>query len=547
MHSVHNSRKNLHVSGKCPIILPLYGRTAASPSTASAVGLFPSNKIMRGLIKRMSASQQKKRRQAQTPSAASNNDSGSNRGAWIAGGIGVAVLVILAIFFAVLNSGLLQSHTTAAVVGSHKLSPVMYNYFYQDVCDQNFVSYVTDTSKSLADQIKDTESGQTWADYLKEETNTVIAQTYAVYDAAVEAGYTLTEDDSAAIESSITTLTSYASSSSLSLNAYLAQRFGTGSDEDSFRQFAEVMQIANSYQTIYADSLTYTDDEIDAYYAEHKDDLDTYDYRVYNCSVTSDETDEDGNAVIDSAASEELAKEMAEASQGDEAAFAEQARQNASEDQQSTYEDDDATLTTNVTAANLSDTLKDWMTDPSRAYGDTTALENEDGSWQAVMFVSGPEKFDVNTRTVRHILIQANSSDDEAVASAEAEIRAQEILDEYLAGEQTEDAFAALAQAHSADSTAADGGLIENICPGDMVDAFEDWCFDASRQPGDTGIVESEYGFHVMYYVGEGGNAMDYRTESDMRVTDSNNWVTELGSALTVTNESFGMLFTQAD
>lgn len=495
----------------------------------------------------MSASQQKKRRQAQTPSAASNKDSGSNRGAWIAGGIGVAVLVILAIFFAVLNSGLLQNHTTAAVVGSHKLSPVMYNYFYQDVCDQNFVSYATDSSKSLADQIKDTESGQTWADFLKEETNTVIAQTYAVYDAAMEAGYALTEDDSAAIESSITTLTSYASSQGLSLNSYLSQRYGTGSDEDSFRAFAEVMQVASSYQTVYADSLTYTAEEIDAYYTEHKDDLDTYDYRLYTCSVTGEETDEEGNAVIDSDASKEMAEEMAEASKGDEAAFAEQARQNATEDQQSTYEDDDATLNKNVKASSLSDDMKAWLSDASRAYGDTTALENEDGSWQVLMFVSGPEKYDVNTKTVRHILIEPAESDDETVAKAEAEIRAQEILDEYLAGEQTEDAFAALAKEHSADSTADDGGLIENIYPGQMVEPFEDWCFDASRKAGDTGIVESDYGFHIMYYVGEGGNAMDYRTESDMRVTDSNTWVEELGAALTVTNENFGMLFTQAD
>ena len=37
-----------------------------------------------------------------------------------------------------------------------------------------------------------------------------------------------------------------------------------------------------------------------------------------------------------------------------------------------------------------------------------------------------------------------------------------------------------------------------------MVAAFNDWCFNESRQPGDTEIVETTYGYHVMYFVGDG-------------------------------------------
>ena len=33
-----------------------------------------------------------------------------------------------------------------------------------------------------------------------------------------------------------------------------------------------------------------------------------------------------------------------------------------------------------------------------------------------------------------------------------------------------------------------------------MVKAFENWCFDAARKAGDTGIVESDYGYHVMFF-----------------------------------------------
>ena len=31
-----------------------------------------------------------------------------------------------------------------------------------------------------------------------------------------------------------------------------------------------------------------------------------------------------------------------------------------------------------------------------------------------------------------------------------------------------------------------------------------EWCFDDARKPGDTGIVKTDYGYHVMYYVSKG-------------------------------------------
>ncbi len=78
---------------------------------------------------------------------------------------------------------------------------------------------------------------------------------------------------------------------------------------------------------------------------------------------------------------------------------------------------------------------------------------------------------------------------------------AQAVLDEYLAGDQTEDSFAALAQEHSQDpGSKQNGGLYESIYKGQMVKPFEDWCFDDARVEGDTGLVKTEYGYHVMYF-----------------------------------------------
>ena len=45
------------------------------------------------------------------------------------------------------------------------------------------------------------------------------------------------------------------------------------------------------------------------------------------------------------------------------------------------------------------------------------------------------------------------------------------------------------------------GGLYTDVYPGQMVAEFNNWCFDESRQVGDTGVVKTDYGYHVMYFV----------------------------------------------
>ena len=118
---------------------------------------------------------------------------------------------------------------------------------------------------------------------------------------------------------------------------------------------------------------------------------------------------------------------------------------------------------------------------------------------------NGIEKSDVKMVNVRHILIVPEEKNDDGTytdaAWTAAEQKAQSLLDEWKAGEHTEDSFAFLAAENSADTgSASNGGLYEEVYPGQTVDAFDAWCFDAARQPGDTGIVKTEYGYHVMYF-----------------------------------------------
>lgn len=87
---------------------------------------------------------------------------------------------------------------------------------------------------------------------------------------------------------------------------------------------------------------------------------------------------------------------------------------------------------------------------------------------------------------------------DECIAEA------QKILDEWHAGEQTEESFSSLANNYSDDQggNVTNGGLYEKVEEGQMVEPFEEWLFDEDRQIGDCELVKTKFGYHIMYYVG---------------------------------------------
>lgn len=134
----------------------------------------------------------------------------------------------------------------------------------------------------------------------------------------------------------------------------------------------------------------------------------------------------------------------------------------------------------NLRASALASSYSDYLSDVSRFTEDelNAAREADPAYYDAV--------------AVRHILVE-----DEETANS--------LLQQWQDGEATEDSFAALANENSTDpGSNTNGGLYENVTKGQMVAEFEDWCFDDARQSGDTGVVQTSYGYHVMYFVSRG-------------------------------------------
>ena len=148
-------------------------------------------------------------------------------------------------------------------------------------------------------------------------------------------------------------------------------------------------------------------------------------------------------------------------------------------------------------------------------YGQLEATEDEISAYYAANSAAIQSNYGVTKETgklvdVRHILILPEGGiTDEAGQTTYSEteweacrVKAQAVLDEYLAGNTTESDFAQLAVEYNADpGSQSSGGLYEKVYEGQMVPAFNDWCFDEARKEGDTGLVKTNYGYHVMYYV----------------------------------------------
>ena len=69
--------------------------------------------------------------------------------------------------------------------------------------------------------------------------------------------------------------------------------------EKLYKEILTAQTIATYYQQDHQDNLTYSDEELEAYYQENKNNLDTFNYSVFTvqASIETTTTDEEGNSV----------------------------------------------------------------------------------------------------------------------------------------------------------------------------------------------------------------------------------------------------------
>ena len=398
---------------------------------------------------------------------------------------------------------------------------VYYNLYYTYSSYGIDVSTIIDISKPLEEQMVD--ETKTWHEYVLDYTVNTLKSITGVYEEAIANGFVLPEEYQTDLDSFSQQLEEIAAKNSMTKEEYIENSYGKGVTEETVRKMTEIQIYCNAYIQDYQGKVTVSDEDIQAYYEANKKDIDTVAMRFFFTPTYSDEegseyTHEQAKAAAEAVAAAQNAEE-----------FDNLAYENADEEQKKSYDEGGSTLMQGITYNGVGiEEVSEWLFDEARQYGDTYTFHDvEYSSYLIVMF---EERVDPNYDyiDVRHILITPEE-DEEGNVSDEAwtaaEEKANEIYEGFLAGEQTEEAFGELAKEHSADGNAAQGGIYEDVKKGQMVETFNNWCFDEARQPGDSGIVKTRFGYHIMYFVGTGTNNLTGTIEPSVTTEKVSAWV----------------------
>lgn len=456
---------------------------------------------------------------------------------WTLGTIAVVLLIAL-IFF--LDSGALYTRTTALTIGDESYSPAEVNYYYANeyhTMVNQYGSYISmfglDTSSGISGLDKKScpmlENGS-WRDYFLQAAKGNMAQVKALTDYAKTNGISLSEEEIANVEASVDQLNDYAKTAGYSsANNLLAANYGNGVTTALVRQASLDTALASKVYSETYNALSYTAEQLEDAYQSFNGDEDLFDFMVYNISAAVDEGED---------APSEIAKVEAHADADAvclayaDGADIEDLQERFAAAVASQFEGEAPTVRSGVHGSSLSAVYKEWLTDAGRKTGDAAVFDDDNSSY-AVVFVARDDNH-YPTANIRHILIKAEASEDGTYsdeAKAAARVRAEEILAEFKAGDQSEESFATLATLYTEDEgSKAAGGLYENVPKGRMVQEFNDFLFEGHKK-GDTGIVygesDSYAGYHVMYYAGKGRQYSDLLAEDSLKSGDMQSWMEE--------------------
>ncbi|MGN1123546.1 MAG: peptidylprolyl isomerase, partial [Eubacterium sp.] len=426
-----------------------------------------------------------------------------------------------------------------------------YSQYGLDLAEYNMD---VDFDKKFSQQTTKDEDGKEikWSEYIYNQVLDSIEDTYTYYLEAVAANGgeepDITEEQETELKDTIKEYRDTAEGYGYTLSGYLVKAMGKGVTESVFKTEARRSYIAENYKAQLqeeASNTEYSQDKYDEYKKEHADELTSVDIRLFECSNEDD------------------AKAFKKALKADGSNFSELCTKYASSDfDKKAYEEDGYSTEYGVTKSTLqskgyaiaqadphnheegeehSDDEEetysglDWLFSKDRKAGDIYQQST------TVVYVLSPASIkDTKTVNVRHILIAPETEDEDASAKdatdkqwSDAYTKAASILSQWKKGEKTEDSFAKLAEENTTDTGSADnGGLYENVVPGQMVNSFSAWCFEKGRKTGDTAIVRSDYGFHIMYFVGYGDlKVWEYTAQQEFASSDNDDNTSKLEEA----------------
>lgn len=405
----------------------------------------------------------------------------------------------------------------------YKVNNCMYTYFnYTGI--YNYGAYLSmmgvDPTQPLSSQdcsyMQADENGNqgTWHQYFIQQSANEI-MTYLNYAEAARAADFEYADIEKDIDSQIEVLKGKATEAGYeNLQDYLDAYYASFVKESDVRDALKLQLFANKYYTKAEDDIKaeLTESDYDTKLNDNPNSLKKVDFMSYSISADVAEDADEAATQVANQAAEARAKELLAAAATKEAftewVKADLTEKNATAETPSTEEEikEQAESVTEGQAYSEGDDFSTWAFDANRAVGEATMLDDGNGTYTVYFLIKTPYLEEYETKNVRHILLKSEE-DNETI-----EAKAKEILDEFKAGDKSEDAFDALAKEHNEDTAS----LYKNVTKGQMVEEFNDWIFNDQRKAGDTDIVKTQYGYHIMYFAGNGLKAWQAEAQSNL-------------------------------
>lgn len=460
----------------------------------------------------------------------------------------LAVVLILALLvWLIASTGLVTKSVTALTVGDRKLTAADLNIVMGNMTasEQYGLAFSDEFQKEL-DRQSPLTPGVTVREEIVNQLMPSITFMYAALNEIEKEGFVPSEDQLAEMDKNAKSLeeqfTQMSVTSGQSVSKLARLYYGPGASLRLIERDLRSSMLISYYQEHLKEQTDLSDDKVEDYYQEHKDLLDVYTYYTY---VFKPNLKEGATAEEKKAALDDLAK-LADKARGDleKTDFARAILNHLEADEAEAIEaDPDALLARKVRADRAGAAVLNFLKEEGRKEGDAKVIEGAD-SVTLVQFVSR-ERDDFKPYSVRHILIRNPEEAPAEKTDEELREEAGRILKEFTEGERTEEAFVKLVVKYSMDpGSKASGGLYKDVASGAMVREFENWCTETGRKKGDTGLVKSGYGYHIMYFEGYGDEPeLPGRIREALKTAHLNDWMSAVTRDVEVRRHPFGMKF----
>lgn len=414
---------------------------------------------------------------------------------------------------------------TVVYIEGAPVSALEYQYYYlqqkQDfelTYADNIEALKIDTSVDYHLQSINTNyEEKSWGQVIDKMTCSAINEISSLYTRAMQDGY---DKDRAEgyYNSRIQGFKDMARKNGITLDEYLSGTYLSNCSLKSIEDIVRRESIAKAYRDELAGRIGVTDEEIEAYYQEHRDEYDSVTYREFGIDIGDFFVQDGGDDADVTLLNEEKAKKEAlaaaeEFASGitDEESYKEACYEYIQNNEDlainlEAYKKRDTSLISNVTKEQLREEAAEWLFDPARTPGEIGIVFVDAVDKYNVIYFMGRQRTSNKKVDVRVIYIPYETSYVYGYAVTEetkeqAREKVSDIIKEFEI-DKTEEHFASLAKQYSKDIISKDsGGLFSNINEYTMPLNTSQWAFEKGRINGDYTSIEDDSGIRIVYYI----------------------------------------------